>query len=428
VALFHSEEPCHGWRWHELHVRLCCTPSYDEHEYRRGSACRILGPVDAPSVDLPASPRRLPWSLIICLPLAAASAFIPFTGIERLGAPVWLAIAAAVIAFPALPLLWQLIAERQRATRQTARALLDRFALRSLAVALLVVGVSSSNLGPRRMLENLTWFARGKNDASPARQQVAPPPTRAGAARHQHELEPFIPVDASVVVALSDVRVMQQLLPGDGTDSRKTVAAFEKCQISVERAIMLIAARDRSTRMVVLRAPGITEQRNLYCLMGFLGKDRFNLRVTSDSGPLRFEVDGLLPGTLKFEAIDAGTVVASDGAWAGPRDKNADGQAPGPLASVLERVDRGASLWSASVAQNDHGRWDLALDARFEGTHLKLRGSSIPPSGPDDRADLEMRVPAAFAAALPAGALRDGARGVVSVIAAIGSGSWSFPR
>ena len=56
--------------------------------------------------------------------------------------------------------------------------------------------------------------------------------------------------------------------------------------------------------MVVVRAPGITDQRNLYCLVGVLGKDRLDLRITSDSAPLRFEVEGLLPGPLKFEAID----------------------------------------------------------------------------------------------------------------------------
>jgi hypothetical protein len=383
--------------------------------------------VDSPSV-VPVV-RRPPWSLIICLPLAIASAFIPFTSLRNHGAPVWLAVAAALVAFPALPLLWQLIAERQRASRQSARALLDRFALRSLAVALVVTAVSLTNLGPRRLGGNLTWFLHRKSAVAPAaRSQLASAPGKTEpAGPHRHELEPFIPADASVVVALSDLRVIQQLLPGDGADSKKTLAAFEKCQISVDRAVMLIAARDRATRMVVLRIPGITEQRNLYCLVGFLGKDRLNLRITSDSAPLRFEVEGLLPGALKFEAIDAGTVIASDGAWAGTRDKSPAG-APGPLASVLDRVDRGASLWSASVTQSDHGRWDLALDARFEGTRLKVRGSSIPPSGPDDRADVEMSVPAAFASALPAGALRDGARGVVSVIAAIGGGAWASTK
>jgi hypothetical protein len=333
-----------------------------------------------------------------------------------------LAVLAAVIAFPGLALIWQVVAERQRPSRQSGRALVHRFALRSLAVGLVVLAVSLANLGGRRLGDDLAALFRRKGAApslSRAETRSVRPSGQPEAAR-RHELESFVPADARVVVALSDPRMIQQLLPSQR--GGPILAALEKCQIAVERALVLVAARDRGTRMVVLRAPGITDQRNLYCLVGFLGKERLDLRITSDSAPMRFEVQGLLPGTLRFEAIDQGTVLAADGSWADLRDKSPPA-APAPLAPVLERVDRGASLWSASVAQGEHGRWDLALDARFEGNRLRLRGSSVPPSGEDDRAEMELRIPTAFASALPAGVLRDGVRGVLQAIAAVGAGA-----
>ena len=139
---------------------------------------------------------------------------------------------------------------------------------------------------------------------------------------------------------------------------------------------------------------------------------------------MRFEVDGLLPRTLHFTAIDDRTVMATDGNWGEAMNRKlfagGDGAAEGPLAAVLARIDRGASLWSAGVFATEAGTWDLALDARVQDAHLRLRGSSIPPSGPGNQAVIDTQVPLAFASALPAGALQQGLQGLIAVLATAG--------
>ena len=189
----------------------------------------------------------------------------------------------------------------------------------------------------------------------------------------------------------------------------------------VDKARLLVAARDPDTRLIVVRAPGVTDPRNLYCLAGFLGSERLKLRFTSDKAPVRFEVDGLVPRTLRFTAIDEQTVLAAEGAWAQPAARKPIDPATAtvetaPLAAVMARVDRGASLWSAAVFKTPQGPWDLALDARMQGEHLRLRGSSIPPSGEANKAVVETRVPLSFASALPGAALGQGLRGLLALL------------
>jgi hypothetical protein len=380
--------------------------------------------VNDPAIKPTSAPRRPPWTSILAAPVALAAAVVLFRTLRAQPAPVWLGVLAAVAVFPILPLAWHILAERRIGARFP---LLDRFALRTLSLALVVLAVSLGTLGPRRVGTELTWFLHRPSSPAPALTPV--PGDRPPAPPARNELESFIPPDARMVLALSDARLAQRFLTADGLDSKRTIAALEKCQISVDHAALLIATRGHDARLVALRAPGITDQRNLYCLVGFLGGDRLRVRVTSDSGPLRFEVDGLPSGPLKFKAIDEGTIIAAEGAWADtadkpkPADKPAADQPaadkPAPLEAVLARVDRGASLWSASIAGNDQHRWDLALDARFEGADFKLRGSSIPPSGPADRAEVQLRLPAAFTSALPPGTLRDAFRTTLTALTAI---------
>jgi hypothetical protein len=300
---------------------------------------------------------------------------------------------------------------------------IERLALRSLAVGLLVLAVCFSNLGPAPIGRGLATLM-GRPQAPPPRPRVQV--AAAGARSSHHELESFIPADASLVVALSDSAVLQQVLTSSGLDAGSKLAALEKCQIGVPGARMILAARkDQATRMVVLRAAGVTDPRNLYCLVGILGSDRLKLRFLSDKPPVRFEVEGLTARSLKFEAVDEQTVVAVEGGWqGGPIKKlfSPDGltEEP-PLAAALARVDRGASLWSATAADTGKGHWDLALDARAEGLSYKVRGSSVPPSGEAEKAELEMHLPLAFASALPAAALEQGLRSVVAAVAAMGS-------
>jgi hypothetical protein len=302
-------------------------------------------------------------------------------------------------------------------------AAFNRFGLRSLAVGVLVLAVAFTSLGPRRVGGQLVGLFRRGQAASLT--GPAPRPPDATPLRRRHDLEGFIPADASLVVALSDTTVLQQLLARSGGEPGRRAAALEKCQILVEHAAALIIARDGNTRMMVVRAPGVTDPRNLYCLVGFLGSDRLKVRFASEKAPVRFELEGLTPRPLKFEAIDDKTVVASDGAWGPTQSKKmfsgANARPEGALAAALERIDRGASLWAAGLVQTAKGPWDLALDARFEGTQMQLRGSSIPPAGEAQRAELEMTVPFTFASTLPEGALADGIRGLIAVITAAGA-------
>ncbi len=381
---------------------------------------------DATIRDLPEErPRLRPWVLIPCTLLAIASALVLATGLRGLGAPIWAAVLAGLLVFPALPFAWHGVAERQRApgARRPGIAI-ERFGLRSVLVGLLVLAVSLANLGPRRVAGHLAALVRPKPSETtlvpaPAKPKGTPLPVVPAESRH--ELEPFIPADAHSVVALSDPAVMRQLLASAGADTQEKLAALQKCQVIVDKARLLVAARDPDTRLIVVRAPGVTDPRNLYCLAGFLGSERLKLRFTSDKAPVRFEVDGLVPRTLRFTAIDEQTVLAAEGAWAQPAARKPIDPATAtvetaPLAAVMARVDRGASLWSAAVFKTPQGPWDLALDARMQGEHLRLRGSSIPPSGEANKAVVETRVPLSFASALPGAALGQGLRGLLALL------------
>jgi hypothetical protein len=386
---------------------------------------------DATILDLPADqrPRLRPWVLIPCALGAILCALVPATGLRALGAPVWAAIVAGLLSFPILPFAWHMVAERQRTVDRTRPGIaIERFGVRSVLVGLLVLAVSLANRAPRQVgsgLVNLVKPRPADVTAIPARPTGTPLPTVPAASRH--ELESFIPADAHAVVALSDPAVMRQLLASAGADTQDKLAALQKCQVIVDRARLLIAARDPATRLVVVRAPGVTDPRNLYCLAGFLGSERLKLRFTSDKPPVTFEVDGLVPRTLRFTAIDEQTVLAVEGAWTQPEARKPIDPATAtvesaPLAAVMARVDRGASLWSAALFSTPQGRWDLALDAGLQGEHLRLRGSSIPPSGEANKAVVETRVPLSFASALPGAALGQGLRGLLTVLVSPGAG------
>ena len=382
---------------------------------------------DATILDLPEDqrPRLRPWVLIPCALVALFCALVPALGLRALGAPIWAAIIAGLMVFPALPFIWHAIAERQRAPgKGWPDVAIERFGVRSILVGLLALAVSLANLGPRRVASELAGLVRPRASETtliPAPAKPAGTPLPVVPAESRHELEPFIPADAHAVVALSDPAVMRQLLASAGADTQDKLTALQKCQVIVDRARLLVAARDPDTRLIVVRAPGVTDPRNLYCLAGFLGSERLKLRFTSDKPPVRFEVDGLVPRTLRFTAIDDQTVLAVEGAWTQPDARKPIDPATAtvesaPLAAVMARVDRGASLWSAAVFKTAQGPWDLALDARLQGDHLRLRGSSIPPSGEANKAVVETRVPLSFASALPGVALNQGLRGLLALL------------
>ena len=372
------------------------------------------------------SRRVVGWGLIPCLVIALGCALVPLTTSLALGAPLWVGLVAALAVFPGLPLLWHLLAEHKRPKTEGGWGTVLRFGLRSLAVGLVVLLVSLANVGPRQLSSGLLALFRPEAPSAPALPPKVPAPPVEKAAPEvvksvpRHELEPFIPADASAVAAISDPTLVAHLLTAVGGASEDAVAGFEKCQIHVEKARILIASRDRDTRMVVVRAPGITDPRNLYCLAGFLGSERVRLRFFSDKAPIRFRLAGLLPQALEFSALDADTLMAKHGSWEKALGQTlfpADADAPrGALAGVLGRVDRSAGAWVAGLFASEEGLWDLALDAHVDTEALELSGSSIPPSGESDKAAIDTRVPLSFAMALPGAAFPQGLRALGALL------------
>jgi hypothetical protein len=371
------------------------------------------------------APRRTGslWFLLSCSAAAIVVALVPCSSLLTQQGPTWLVVGAGLAIFPLLPLLWHSLAEARRNNHGTAwLSSRIRFALRSLVLALVVLGVSLGDLGPRRVVQNLTDLM-GRIRAKPAVTHAPAPPPSQPIARHG--LESFIPADATLVVGLAGSAAMEQLLAAHGVNTREKLAALATCKIDLESARILIAARGSETHMIVVRASGIADERNLYCLVGVMGSDRLQIRTEGVAAARTLVVNGFLSRSLTFRLLDPMTVIATDEAWQNTADKKlfpagAD-IAQGRLAPPLNRIDRAATLWAASMAETARGTWDLALDARQEGSMFKLQGSSIPPSGAGDRAEISVRVPLVFASALPEGVLAQGIRGVVAAVVGTGA-------
>jgi hypothetical protein len=375
-----------------------------------------------PSQAAPKS-AAAPWFLLLCSAAAIVVALVPCAGLLAQQSPAWLVVGAGLAIFPLLPLAWHGLAEARRSDRGAASSTSRiRFALRSLAVALVVLGVSLGDMGPRRVVQNLTDLA-GRIYAKPAATPAPAPPSSLPVTHHG--LESFIPADATLVVGLAGSAAMEQLLAAHGVDTREKLAALATCKIDLESSRILIAARGSQTHMIVVRAPGIADERNLYCLVGVMGSDRLQIRTEGTGATRSLVVNGFLSRPLTFRLLDPTTVIATDEAWRNSVDKKlfstGAATAQGRLAPPLDRIDRAATLWAASVGETARGTWDLALDARAEGNMFRLQGSSIPPSGDGDRAEISVRVPLAFASALPEGAVALGIRGVVAAIVATGA-------
>jgi hypothetical protein len=355
------------------------------------------------------------WLLVLGSLLAIAAALTLSAGLLAHQQPTWLVVGAGLAAFPFLPLLWHAVGEAGSKGRPTASSGRTRFALRALAVALLVLGVSLGNLGGKQVVGNLrglTGMLRSKPKEAPAEIR---PVTTTGA---RHGLESFIPADASMVVGLAGVTAVEQLLAAHGITARAELSALATCQIDFANARILIATRAGGAQMIVVRATGIADERNLYCLVGVLGADHLQIRGEGEGSARTLRVSGFLSRALTFRTFDASTVIATDEAWKDNEAKKlfaADGTtAQGKLGPPLLRLDRGAPLWMASADQTPQGAWDLALDCRQDGPMLNLRGSATPPSGAADRAELSLHVPLAFVRTLPEQAVSLGIRGVVA--------------
>jgi hypothetical protein len=276
--------------------------------------------------------------------------------------------------------------------------------------------MSVGDLGPKRVGQNLRALAARIRAKPAAKPGTVPFPAQA----KFHGLEPFLPADASLAVGLAGSAAMEQILGAHGVDTRAQLAALGTCKIDFASARILVAARGRETHQIVVRAPGLGDERNLYCLVGVLGQEHLQLRT--DGNVRTLQVTGLRARPLLFRSLDLMTLIATDEDWqdtAGQKLFADDlATARGRLALPLLRVDRTTPLWVVSVDESGQGVWDLAIDSRQEGEQFKLQGSSTPPSGEADRAQFSVRVPLAFARALPESAVALGIRGVVAAVAA----------
>jgi len=256
-----------------------------------------MDPVEKPATPQP-DPRRTStlWFLLASSVVAIIAALVPCADVLGRQGPTWLAAGAALAVFPFLPMLWHGLAEIRRAAREAAPFTgQTRFALRSLAVALVVVGVSLSDLGAARVFENVKDLAGRLHKQSMVKKEVAPPPTPVTSSSIAgHGLESFIPADATLVVGLAGSTAMEQLLAAHGIDTREKLAALKTCKIDFVNARVLIAARRDGMHMIVLRASGITDERNLYCLVGVMGPNRLQVRTDGSGATKTLQVTGFL--------------------------------------------------------------------------------------------------------------------------------------
>ena len=373
-----------------------------------------MEPVAPPTQDKRTSSL---WPFLLCSLLAIAAALTLCAGLLAQKKPTWLAIGAGLATFPFLPLFWHLLGETGPQDRSAA--LLsgrDRLALRTLAVALVILGVSLANLGPGQVVANLRDLmgvlrSKPSTDAQAELRSV----TTEGA---RHGLESFIPADATMVVGLAGSTAVEQLLAAHGITARAELSALATCQIDFAHARILIAMRGDGAQTIVVRASGIADERNLYCLVGVLGADQIQIRPEGKGDARTFQVSGFLSHALTFRMLDPSTVIATEGAWRdseGQRLFAADGNtAKGGLAQPILRVDRVALLWMVSADKTPQGVWDFAIDCRQDGSMLNLRGSATPPSGEADRAELSLRLPLAFVRSLPDRMVSLGISGVVA--------------
>jgi hypothetical protein len=279
-----------------------------------------------------------------------------------------------------------------------------------------VLAVSLGNLGPVRLLAQVRApFARRQAQTAAKETALPAPLTSFG-------LESFIPADASLAVGLSGSAAMQQLFAAYGIDTRDKLAALATCKIDFGNARVLVASRGTGSHLIAVRAPGIGEDRNLYCLVGVMGPERVQVTSEGPHGPKSLQVKGWSSQPLAFRMLDETTMIATDPAWqatAGKKLLAVDGDTqPGPLAAPLGRVQLVAPLWIAGVSVTLQGTWDLAIDARQEGNAFKLQGSATPPAGEGERAQISISAPLSFASALPETAVTHGIRSLMTALAA----------
>ncbi|HEY0711525.1 MAG TPA: hypothetical protein VGF45_02555, partial [Polyangia bacterium] len=106
---------------------------------------------------------------------------------RALGVDPWLGFAIAAVLLGAAPLVWHLLAERQRRLG-SGLGVADRFAVRAGTVALVVLVATLTSVGPRAAGQRVYAFVRTWSSPKPAEKPSTPtvvPVTPKTPARHE---------------------------------------------------------------------------------------------------------------------------------------------------------------------------------------------------------------------------------------------------
>lgn len=384
------------------------------------------GGVDTPPPELMSrrgSPSRGPApkvaAALACV-LAVGGAFVLFANLMALGAPLWPAVAAAAACLVLLPGVWHVLAERERRV-QTGGSV--RVLLRCLAVNGLVAATAMASVGPAAVWSRSKDVLARATEKAPSKDVPAeappapPPPDQAG-----NNLEGLVPGDATWAVGISGSEALQKLVGAHGPETLETLEAMHKCHIDLGRARAVVAARANGDQMALVRAPGITDEGNLYCLVGAMGGERLVVRFDKDAPKRRFTVSGLWPqSTVTFTEIAPDTVLMVAPGWQEAVEQRLAGNGinltQGPLAEPYARLASGSAVWSASVTQTPEGAVDLAVHADVAGERLRLVATSVPPAGKELLAKAEVDIPLAYVRGMPGMALARGAQCLVGAVA-----------
>ena len=353
--------------------------------------------------------------------MSCAAAFLLYANGRTLGWHLQPSLAVAAAALVAVPVLWHVLAERQR---RMANGGGTRLLWRCFAVNALLATGAIVSMGPQgawsRARDHLPKRTVAVAPVAPAL-PVAPavPPSKPVAPGDG--LEAFVPGDAIWALRLSGVQALQSMLAANGGDGHGKLEALKKCHIDLSSADVVVAARKPGEVMAIVRAPGLSDQGNLYCLVGALGNEQLVLRFDTNAAQPRFSATGLVPdATVTFAEITTNTLLMVAPSWKDLVEQRFAGKgAPmreGLLSEPFSRIDNKANVWAVGVAESDEGARDIAMNANVENAALMVHATAVPAAGRLQMAKLELTLPVDFLRTLPQNAWWHGARGVFEAV------------
>jgi hypothetical protein len=210
----------------------------------------------------------------------------------------------------------------------------------------------------------------------------------------------------------------------DDSDAQERLAALKKCHIDLVAAEVIVAARKPGEVLAIVRAPGISDQGNLYCVVGALGNERLVLHFDAKAPRPTFSAAGLVPdSTVTFSEVASNTLMMAAPSWTGLVEQRFAGKGvplrEGLLAEPFSRIDRHAKVWALGVVETTDEARNIAFHANITDGVLLVRSTAMPPSGRDHMARGELSMPLAFARSLPRHALWRGAKGVWEAMSSV---------